>query len=469
MNYYIKRSIARSAHLIINTTKLFRDLTRTSLQISIDTLQLDSSTASEIKMKYDITIIGGGLAGLSTALYICSKVDAAVVIIDKGRIGDPTKTSPFTFPETVEKYGVKDAVLQTYTKYTYRSPVGTSATWEYSEPVFLTLDYQEVCKNLLTRARKRGNLEVLQNIKVVDFEVNREAFGIKNLTLKLSANEDIETDILVDASGKSFFVAHKFGLSLPSFYSHAYGEILDNCKIEDPNEMHILAGKKYGTGGGWFYPLNGKKARFGIAEVTDSLDYPETTVRKNFLEAYKNFWPYSEMVKNSKTVRSEFGSIPIGAIEKFCSDRILIVGDAAGHATPWFCEGVRPALESGQICGKVIARAYEQQDYSQKTLEKYQEEWDRRNRRRYTVSFQKTIHKWFRTQEEWDKGVKKMSMLTSENVRDAIKYGEVGPTILFSKEERLTRPIIKLINYVKSASTKRKKGKSQQKRNHEGG
>lgn len=419
-------------------------------------------------MRYDITIIGGGLAGLSTALHICSKVDAVVAIIDKRRIGDPTKTSPFTFPQTVEKYGLKDAVLQTYTKYTYRSPTGTSSTWEYSEPAFLTLDYQETCKNLLKRARKEGNLEVLQNITVVHFEVNREAFRIKNLTLKLSTDEDIETDILVDASGKSFYVARKFGLSLPSFYSHAYGEVLDNCKIEDPNEMHILAGKKYGNGGGWFYPLNGKKARFGIAKVTKSLNYPKITVRKNFLEACKNFWPYNEMVKNSKTVRSEFGSIPIGAIEKLCSDRILIVGDAAGHATPWFCEGVRPALESGQICGNIIARAYEQQDYSQKTLEKYQEEWDSLNRRRYTVSYQKTIHKWFRTQEEWDKGVKNMRTLRPENVRNAIKYGEVQPTILFSKRELLKKPIIKLIKYVRSTSTKRK-GKPQQKRNHEGG
>jgi hypothetical protein len=56
-----------------------------------------------------------------------------------------------------------------------------------------------------------------------------------------------------------------------------------------------------------------------------------------------------------------------------------------------------------------------------------------------------------------------MSMLSSENGRNAIKYSELEPTLLFSKREGLAKPVIKLINYVKLVSTEREAGKLQQK------
>jgi flavin-dependent dehydrogenase len=405
-------------------------------------------------MRYDVCIVGGGVAGLSTALHICSKVDATILVLDKGEIGDPTKTSPFTFPETVEKFGLHNAVLQSYNIYTYRSPSGVSATWKYSKPVFVTLDYQELCKNLFNRARKEGSLEVLQNTKVVDFEVNKGAFEAKNLKLKLSGNEEIRTNILVDASGKSFLAARKLGIGLPQLYSHSYGEVLECCKIENPAVMHILSGAIYGNGGGWFYPLNANRGRFGIAQVTKSLDYPKFALTTLFSEACRNFSPYNEMVEGSRSVRPEFGTIPIGAIDKICFDRILIVGDAAGQATPWFCEGVRPALESGEICGKVVAEAYETRDYSFKSLARYQEEWDMLNRRRYTLSYQRSCDKWFRTQEEWDRGLKRMSSLTPKGARASIKYGELIPRFEsggFSYPKHVT----KLISSVKRVFAKK--------------
>jgi len=377
-----------------------------------------------IKVKYDIGIVGAGVAGLSTALHTCSKIDGSIIIVDKGRIGDPRKTSPFTFPDIIERYGLGDSVLQRYKRFTYRSPTGVSATFEYEEPAFVTLNYEKACRNMLDRIRKEGNVDVLENVEVRSFKFNKSFIQTKNLTLTLSDSDNITIHVLVDASGKSFLAARKLGLKLPPLYSHSYGELLEGCEVEDPHEMCILAGKKYGNGGGWFYPIDERTSRFGFATVTRTSDFPMGVVKQNFVKAREEFYPYYRMIKNARTIRPEFGTIPLGPLRKFVHPRILIVGDAAGQATPWYCEGVRPALESGALCAEILCEAYRKKNYSARILKKYQKKWEAINRKIYSKSAKMGFWSWFRSQEEWDKAVKEVASLTSEQMLRRVRYNQ---------------------------------------------
>ncbi|MFQ6063899.1 MAG: NAD(P)/FAD-dependent oxidoreductase [Candidatus Bathyarchaeia archaeon] len=375
-------------------------------------------------MKYDIGIVGAGMAGLSTALYICSRTDATVLMVDKKKIGDPTKSSPFTFPDIVENYNLQGAVIQGYTKFTFRSPQGVSSSFEFDKPAFVTFDYEKACDILLRRIKKEGNVEIYESISVLSFELGKPSNNKGNRILMLEDGTKSSVDVLVDSSGSAFLGAETLGQQLPPLYSHAYGEVLRGCSVEDPSEMHILSGRKYGNGGGWFYPMDTQTARYGFATVTRSRHYPKKIVKANFGRACKDFSPYSEMVQDAETLRPEFGTIPIGPLKNFVFDRLLIVGDAAGQATPWYCEGIRPALEGGKICGKVIARAYEQRDYSRKVLGEYQREWDALNRYRYSMAMRRSTFQWFRRQEFWDSGVKKTALFEPSELISTIRYGE---------------------------------------------
>ena len=373
-------------------------------------------------MKYDVGIVGVGLAGLSTALHICQNVEATIVLIDRKKIGDPTKTSPFTFCDVIDRYQLKDAVIQSYTRFTYRSPSGISATFEYRKPVFVTLDYKKACEILLRRIEREGNAEIIQNAEVLRFE----RITKNGLIIWLSDERKIVVEILVDASGKSFLAAKTLGLRLPSYYSHAYGEVLGRCEIEDPNEMHILAGRKYGNGGGWFYPMDETTARYGFATVTKSAEYPSTIVKANFRRAYRSFHPYSEFVKNAESRRSEFGTIPVGPLKRFVLDNVLIVGDSAGQATPWYCEGIRPALESGTMCGKAIVKAFEDKNRLKERLKEYETEWNAVHRYSYSTATKRSFFQWFRSQEDWDRGVEETRLLSPEEMIAKVRYGWQG-------------------------------------------
>jgi flavin-dependent dehydrogenase len=103
-------------------------------------------------------------------------------------------------------------------------------------------------------------------------------------------------------------------------------------------------------------------------------------------------------------------------------DSVLIVGDAAGQATPWYCEGIRPALEAGEICGKVISRAYGNGTWSRKILSSYQKEWNSRNRKLYSRNAKIGFRSWFRTQEQWDEAVRHAASHTPEEMLRRVRY-----------------------------------------------
>lgn len=368
--------------------------------------------------KYDIVIIGGGIAGLSTALPISSKAEATLLLVEKGSAGDRTKTSPFTFPDIVQRFHLSDAILQKYTRFTYRSPTGVVASFKYEKPPFVTLDYQKACNILLNQITKKNNVKVLEKTEALDFKATKT-----DLKLTLSNSTTVSCDFLVDASGSSFFASHQLGNKLPSLYSHPYGEFLGGCEIEDPEEMCIFSGVKYGNGGGWMYPIDKKTARFGFATVTTSNTYPKDIVERNFREAIRNFKPYNEMLAGAKRKRSEFGTIPIGPLKKFVHKRIALVGDAAGQATSWYNEGVRPALESGEMCGNAIVEAYEKGKLSETTLTKYQRLWETRNKKSYSRGTRGASRTFLRrSQEDWDNSIRYQASLSRDEMVAIIRY-----------------------------------------------
>lgn len=367
--------------------------------------------------EYDVVIIGGGVAGLSTALPIRRKADATLLLVEKGTVGDPAKTSPFTFPDIVERFNLSDAVLQKYTRFTYRSPTGVVASFKYENPPFVTLDYQKACNIMLTELTRKDNARVLEKTEAVELEVTGT-----NLKLTLSNSASVSCNVLVDASGSSFFASRKLGIKLPPLYSHPYGEFLEGCKIEEPEEMCIFSGNKYGNGGGWMYPIDRRTTRFGFATVTESSVYPRDVVERNFKEAIRDFSPYNDMLSGAKRKRSEFGTIPFGPLRKLVRGQIMFVGDAAGQATPWYGEGVRPALESGETCGETIAEAYQTGKLRNTILESYQRLWDAKNRKTYSARSRAGFRSYFRNQEQWDDSVRYQASLTPDEMLAIIRY-----------------------------------------------
>jgi len=55
-------------------------------------------------------------------------------------------------------------------------------------------------------------------------------------------------------------------------------------------------------------------------------------------------------------------------VAKMAGERYILVGDAAGHATPYIGEGIRPSIEMGRAAAEILMKAMKENDFSEKTL-----------------------------------------------------------------------------------------------------
>lgn len=333
-------------------------------------------------LDFDIAVVGGGIAGLSVAREVSQKCDAKIAVVEKRkRIGHPSHSHPFTFVETIRKFGLTEAVERYYSKAGIYSFLGGKVVYEFETPRLATLNYAKTCQELLLKCRTK-NLQLFTETKAVG--MRKKGTNVM-LDLKGQLEGSVECHLVIDASGSSFFSTRFASFRRPRFYSHPYGYQLDDCRIPNNflDQISFFVGRSIGSGGGWFYPITDKRASFGVAEISNSPFFPFLELEKKYKFAMKNMQPFCSMVCNAVPLERRWGTIPAEPMKKLVADNLMRVGDSAGHATPHILEGIRPTIEFGTLCGSFTVEAFKKEDYSKRFLKKYQISWQAQNKLLY--------------------------------------------------------------------------------------
>jgi len=88
------------------------------------------------------------------------------------------------------------------------------------------------------------------------------------------------------------------------------------------------------------------------------------------------------LLAQGKIVSSEaklsYGGIPLKPLARTCSERLVVVGDAAGQVKPTSGGGIYYGLLCADIAVNTLHQALEGDDLSAKSLAKYERGWRRR-------------------------------------------------------------------------------------------
>lgn len=351
-------------------------------------------------MQYDadIAIIGGGLAGLSAARSLLENPEVRVVVLDPFKSGKNNPTR-LTFCDTLAQYDLLDCALEQYRAFVMITPTGVSSGHRFENPVLAGLNYLAACRKL-----EKQYLDPNPNFQLV----RRKVTGFEDLgdgiRLTLSSGDQVRAKMAIDASGKVHLLGNLLGAGpVEVLYSHSLGLMYENCSHSVDDECYFIAGStSYGSGGGWYYPVENRRASVGFAIVNDSVRFPAKDLKDNFHRAVAEFQPFAGFLKGARQIHYESGTIPVEPLEKMFYDRVLITGDAAGHATPWMCMGVEPALLNGDLAGRVARQAFEKGAFGEEALIAFQKQWDSRYRQAYEGVTKMPLKLWDMPDEVWD-------------------------------------------------------------------
>lgn len=332
-------------------------------------------------MKYDVTIVGAGPAGSTTAKFLSEK-GFKTLLIDKEKFprdkpcggGLPLRVLQ-RFP-----YVVNDKIIESY------SSSGTIFSPSLQHKI-------EIYKNtpiIAMTLRKKFDFELVKFATdagtVFQDGTSVSAVNIFNDTAQVTLDHEnvIDSELIVGADGVNSAIARTQGLR--SMGTEKGICILQEFEVDEKimddyfkKSRHVYVHSRFKTaqGYGWVFP---KKQHlnigFGIIQVDKT--------QKQKLNLLKCYQEYIALLKEEDLIPRDLKEEPVkgGALlthplEKTYGDRLLLVGDAAGFINPLSGEGIYYAMVSGQIAAEVIAEALKKKQTSKEFLSKYQTRWQK--------------------------------------------------------------------------------------------
>ena len=305
-------------------------------------------------MKYDIAIVGGGPAGLSAA-YSASKNGAKVVLFEKDpSFGHNVRTSGVSWIKEMKRFGISDDYYNPIKNYSFVSP-RNEILISGDNYTACVIDIKKTYQFLAIKAAKEG----------ADLFVRSNVFGIKKNTdgriigLKVSTPKgvfEIESTLIIDASGFNSSIARKMDF-VGQWQRYGVGaEYECFCDNIDQETLFLMVGQKYSTAGyAWIFPLSENTVRIGVG-----IGHPESSVDplyklNNIIE--NKLYPLNKLGK-IQPIEIHYGLIPNQGLRNNCVyDGLMMIGDTAGQANPLVLEGIRYAIEFGQLAGKIGAHS----------------------------------------------------------------------------------------------------------------
>jgi len=298
-------------------------------------------------VNYDVVIAGGSIAGLFCAREIANSGHSVLVLEEDYEIGTPEHCGGLVSTSGLEELGIIprsktfDHMIESAEVF---APNGNSFTINSKKQKVAEINRRELDKQIAHQAQKNG----------ADIKVKTSFQELTNEGVRTSDGE-IKCKIVVDARGVSALVNKDREGILSSAQYEIYADWIKKGKVEVYFDQ-----EKYPGFFSWIIPSSEGTGKVGVAgrgiNVADALE--------------------SFLAKKGKysTIRKIFAPIWIkGPIEKFVSDRLVIVGDAAGQSKPTTAGGIFSCGMAGIFAGRAIAKFLESGNKSD--LEEYQKNW----------------------------------------------------------------------------------------------
>ena len=364
-------------------------------------------------IKTDVLIVGGGPAGLATAIELANQFkqnseDKRIILIEKGsEIGSHILSGAVIRPKVFEDL----LTTEEFDAIPFDSKVTTDVTVKLNDEGQMELPFHppymnnegnyiaslgQVCKYLATVAESKG-VEIYTGFAVDDmlYDANGKITGVKTKDTGLDHNGKklknfqegtiVEAGITILAEGTRGSLAKKvidrFNLDAgknPQIYSLGVKELwsVPEGTIEEGAVYHTFGypledGSEFG--GGFIYGLSGNRVALGLVV---GLDYKDPTYD---IHAAMQIWkthPYvSKFLEGGSIIEFGAKTLPEGgwnSIPKLYEDNLMIVGDSAGLLSTSRLKGIHLAVRSGICAAKTAADALKKDDTSKKALAEYE-------------------------------------------------------------------------------------------------
>lgn len=371
---------------------------------------------SNLEEKYDIAVVGGGPAGLSSA-YSAAKAGAKVILFEKDEsIAHNVRTSGVTWISEMERLGIPSKFYNPVRNYRFVSS-SNDILISGSTAKSCVLDVRATYQHLACLAAEAGvQIMVKSNVINIIKDGDRIA-GVKASTPK--GDFTVRSTLVIDASGFGSSVARKAGV-VGEWKRYGVGaEYECYCDDIDSSTWTLMVGQQYSEAGyAWIFPLSKNRVRIGVG-----LGRPESSAEplEKLHDIMEKRSKPLDAIGKIQPIELHYGFIPNeGVRQNSIAEGLVMVGDSAGQSNPLVLEGIRYAIEFGRLAGEVGAKSLTHNS-SRESLLEYEKVWKAKVESKIQSALRIQTRWLGLTDEEWNKEIEILRDMTVDEFLDFIK------------------------------------------------
>ncbi len=331
----------------------------------------------ETTAPYDVIVVGGGVAGSTTARFLAKEGYKVKILEAKSNVGIPVQCGEAIGKETINdilKIGVPKHALRTEVRgFRVFSPSLRKLEYRLEKDGGYVVDRRVFDKEMLVGAAVEG-ADIQLNTRVTNIKIEKET-GVK-VKATIKGKEYTEsTSIVIGADGLYSVVARDAGLAEPIEaidLDTSVGYEMVNVDIDEPTMLDLYIGNEVAPRGYiWVFPKGEHCANVGIGV---GVGFGKKSV-KEYLDDFIFISPEGKRrFKNAKIIEERIGAIPVGgSLEKLATDRVLLVGDAARQVNPLTGGGIAYGMEAGKMISDTLVKAFEEENFTENFLRNHYE------------------------------------------------------------------------------------------------
>lgn len=318
--------------------------------------------------EYDVAVVGAGPTGTYCAKTLAKNGIKVILLEREKEIGEPNFSTAGTPSETLKKFDIpRETAPYKWNNLCLASP-NAGQTYQCKSNFGYVFDFRKLRHVLAEQAAQEG-AEIAVGVMVTGANVNDgKVTGVKYRGIMSEGT--IKAHIVIDATGRSSAIAKGLKLIDPSKSLLASGLEMEmiNVKLPVSNALYCWLGNKFVPNGyAWVFPLSTTEVKIGIGR------YMFNGTKYDLKQGLKSFIEGIPWLKDAQPLEFHGGTLLFNSdTRNFVSDGFI---NLTNTANPLGGEGIRHGLQAAEFAAKVAVSAINNNDYSQKVLQKYNDLW----------------------------------------------------------------------------------------------
>ncbi len=307
----------------------------------------------------DVVIIGAGPGGLYAGLLLAQKGFRVSILEEHEIPGEPVHCTGVLSADAFDEYNLpRNAILNGLTSVTFFSPSGRTIHYSPDNVEAVVID-RNVFDRALCVAAEGSGVQVIRGKKAIGVQANTDHICIETLDKTFRARACIL------ACGANYAIQRRLGLGFPTTF-------LQSAQVELPcknaGEVELYFGLNVAPRGfGWAVPIQRRSGSF--VRVGLMCDRNAEGHFYGLLHRIARTWGVE------LSARPRLRMLPLAPIQRTFSDRLIVIGDAAGLVKPTTGGGIYFSVVSAAIAADVLAAALENGEFQNESLSNYEIRW----------------------------------------------------------------------------------------------